>query len=295
MPVCEALTKKGHPCRGHGMPADNKGHLCHMHRDYFTDHKIDKHLTEIITPYMTDTERGWMFRALRSPLYQRKSIWFIQHLHSLEGDQYHRANKLYELYVMAGVVAPMASLQFLRRCITTILRVLAYEQTYDATTRSIILSTNIERSTQMYFRPFVNGLPHHVFLPYLLISMRTPFDICMPFAIAPLATRKECSAQIWRELLTHIVPLMPASAMMCANLEPILARIDEENEDDPDSIWWVPGVREHLLSTLKSRQLVGRAAAKGRMEPLREELMMTAWHPDRVLRWLEAGIEMEDM
>jgi hypothetical protein len=82
---------------------------------------------------------------------------------------------------------------------------------------------------------------------------------------------------------------------MCATLEPVLAKIDEEHEDEPASVWWVPGVREHLLSTLKSLQLVGRTAAKERMEPLREELMMVAWHPKRVLRWLEAGIECEDM
>ena len=294
MSVCEALTKNGHPCRGYGMPV-GKGHLCHMHRDYFTDHKVDKHLTEIITPYMTDTERGWILRTLRSPLYHRNSKWFIHHLHSLEGDEYHRANMLYELYVVAGAVAPMASLQFWRRCITALLRSLGYQQVYYAETRSISPHRGIAWFTQRYLRPFVNGLPHHLVLPYLLISMRTPFDICTQFAAAPLATRKGCSAQIWREILTHIVPLMPASAMMCANLEPILARIDAEHQDDPDSIWWVPGVREHLLSTLKSRQLEGRAATKGRMETLREELMAAAWHPDRVFRWLEAGIECEDM
>ena len=33
---------------------------------------------------------------------------------------------------------------------------------------------------------------------------------------------------------------------------------------------------------------------KGRMDIIREELMMKAWHPSRVMKWLEAGLDMED-
>ena len=33
---------------------------------------------------------------------------------------------------------------------------------------------------------------------------------------------------------------------------------------------------------------------KKRMDVLREELMMKAWHPNRVNKWLEEGIDMED-
>jgi hypothetical protein len=30
------------------------------------------------------------------------------------------------------------------------------------------------------------------------------------------------------------------------------------------------------------------------MDIIREELMMKAWHPSRVEKWLDAGMEMED-
>ena len=33
---------------------------------------------------------------------------------------------------------------------------------------------------------------------------------------------------------------------------------------------------------------------KGRMDIIREELMMKAWHPSRVMKWLEVGLDMED-
>jgi hypothetical protein len=33
---------------------------------------------------------------------------------------------------------------------------------------------------------------------------------------------------------------------------------------------------------------------KRRMDIIREELMMKAWHPSRVMKWVEAGLDMED-
>ncbi len=265
-----------------------------MHRDYFTDHHADKHLRECVTPYATDTERQWMIRMLRSPLYQCDTPWFIQQLKDMEGFEYHRANHLYELYVQAGVVAPMASLQYWRRGVNSNVRIISHTQTYDPDTGGVTIYKSFGPIVNTVLGHFVRGLPAHVAVPYLLISMKTPFEITL-FNELPVATRARCSAQIWCEILTHIVPKMSGRTMMCATLEPVLAKIDEEHEDEPGSVWWVPGVREHLLSTLKSLQLVYRNAAKERMEPLREELMMTAWHPKRVERWLEAGIECEDM
>ena len=35
--------------------------------------------------------------------------------------------------------------------------------------------------------------------------------------------------------------------------------------------------------------------AKKRLEPIKEELLAAAWAPERVARWLEAGIDPEDM
>lgn len=44
--------------------------------------------------------------------------------------------------------------------------------------------------------------------------------------------------------------------------------------------WWARLIRE------RARQL---------MAPLKEELMAAAWHPRRVERWLEAGLELEEL
>jgi hypothetical protein len=36
------------------------------------------------------------------------------------------------------------------------------------------------------------------------------------------------------------------------------------------------------------------AFLKEHMDIIREELMMKAWHPSRVMKWIDAGMEMED-
>jgi len=37
------------------------------------------------------------------------------------------------------------------------------------------------------------------------------------------------------------------------------------------------------------------AAMRENYRELKEELMQKAWHPDRVARWLEAGMDLEDL
>jgi hypothetical protein len=32
-----------------------------------------------------------------------------------------------------------------------------------------------------------------------------------------------------------------------------------------------------------------------RMDIIREELMMKAWHPTRIMKWVESGFDMEDI
>lgn len=51
--------------------------------------------------------------------------------------------------------------------------------------------------------------------------------------------------------------------------------------------WWYRLVREK-----RKRQ---RALAEARIAPIKEELIAAAWHPRRVERWLEAGVEIETL
>jgi hypothetical protein len=293
MPVCHALTRNGHPCRGHGAPD-----LCHMHRDYFTDHKADQEVTDLVNPYMTDTQRGWLIRMLKSPLYKADPKWLVEHFKGLaartQQSMRQRAIYLYDLYVLAGVLAPFASLQFWRLGVASSLRVIAYCGSYNAETNCMEFSSEFPRLVSTFFRHFVKGLPPHVVLPYLLSFMEAPFSLRRDDELSPVQ-RRECSAQIWTAILEALLPMMSARAMMAYPLESLLAKIDATHADKPQSIWRMPGMRDYLAGRLKAMQLAERKAAQDRFAPLCEEIMMVAWHPTRVERWLEAGVEIEDM
>lgn len=303
MPACHALTRAGHPCRGHGTPvagvtAGTEGTLCHMHRDYFRLHRADEHVTELVYAFMTDTERGWILRMLKSPLYRQDVPWLLQHLKELatsrQQSMSQRANYLYELYILAGVLSPMASLQFWRRCTAYNLRVLGYSCKVDPLAAEAVVTfpCNFTGMVYTFFGHLLHGLPPHVALPYLLEHMKEPMDL-IPH-IRNLETRRAASATIWKEILVMAIPSMSRRILATYPLESILRRVDEIQKDSPQSVWRIPGMREHVLSLLKRVQLVERSAARARFAPLREELMMAAWHPRRVERWLEAGLEPED-
>ncbi len=293
MPVCHALTRNGHPCRGHGAPD-----LCHMHRDYFTDHKADQEVTDLVNPYMTDTQRGWLIRMLKSPLYKADPKWLVEHFKGLAARTQHsmrqRAIYLYDLYVLAGVLPPFASLQFWRLNVASSLRVIAYCGCYNQDEGCMDFLFRFSREASSLFRHFVKGLPPHIVLPYLLSFMEAPFSLRLEDELS-LAQRRDCSAQIWTALLDILLPMMSARAMMAYPLESLLAKIDAGHADKPQSIWHMPGMREKLSARLKAMQVAERKAARERFAPLCEEIMMAAWHPTRVERWLEAGIQPEDM
>lgn len=293
MPVCHALTRNGHPCRGHGAPD-----LCHMHRDYFTYHKADQEVTDLVNPYMTYTEREWLIRMLKSPLYKADPKWLVEHFKGLAAWTQHsmtqRAIYLYELYVLAGVLQPFASLQFWRLSVASSLRVIAYCGSYNAETNCMEFSSDFPSRVSRLFRHFVKGLPPHIVLPYLLSFMGAPFSMTRDDELS-LAQRMECSAQIWTAVLDTLLPTMSARAMMAYPLDTLLAKIDAVHADKPQSIWHMPGMHLYLAIRLKAMQLAERKAAQERFAPLCEELMMAAWHPTRVERWLEAGIQPEDM
>jgi len=59
-------------------------------------------------------------------------------------------------------------------------------------------------------------------------------------------------------------------------------------EQDLYKIYW------NFLSRNPNIFELDYAFLKKRMDILREELMMKAWHPSRVMKWVEDGYDMED-
>ena len=301
MPICHALTRAGHPCRGHGVHVTNslgaEGYLCHRHTEYFQEAQPDQHVASIVYSFMDDTERRWILQMLRSPLYERDNARTMTYLKPMMDGSRNDAQRgvyIYDLYVQAGVLAPLASLPFWKRCVQYGLRVLGYSCTVNPADGSVTFPGHFGGLVTTMFRHLFRGLPTNVVLHYFLEFMRQRIETSPPVVYSPAVHARAC-AEIWRRILDEVLPLTAHRCLLGYSVEALLGRIDEKHAEYAASTWRHPGVREHTEAALKAIQCAEKKAARARQEPLREELMMAAWHPKRVWRWVEAGIDPEDM
>jgi hypothetical protein len=54
-------------------------------------------------------------------------------------------------------------------------------------------------------------------------------------------------------------------------------------------------LQEEWIPQLKALHLAEKSLQKNKMDPIKEELMMVCWHPDRVRKYLEMGMDIEDL
>jgi hypothetical protein len=156
-------------------------------------------------------------------------------------------------------------------------------------------SASYTMMTQRLFRPFVKGLPASIVLTYLLTWMRTHLMATNPPMFPESERYKIVNKAIWLRAVDDILPLTANRHLVGMSLKGVMKSIEEKHENYPESLWWYPGVKEHVEAALKRSQEAGRAAQRQRMEGLREELMAAAWAPARVERWVEAGLDVDEM
>jgi hypothetical protein len=70
------------------------------------------------------------------------------------------------------------------------------------------------------------------------------------------------------------------------NTNPNVIRLFEKNINKINWIW---------LSMNNNIFELNYDYLKQRMDIFREELIMKAWHPTRVMKWIEDGLDMEDL
>jgi hypothetical protein len=274
-----------------------EGYLCHRHTEYFQAARPDQHAASLVYSFMDDRERGWIIRMLRSPLYERdnaRTMIYLKPMMEGRRNDAQRGVYLYDLYVKAGVLAPLSSLPFWKRAVQYGLRVLGYSCTVNPADGSVVFPAHFGGLVTTMFRHLFRGLPTNVILHYFLDFMRQPLEMSPPVGYGPALQARAC-AEIWRRIVDESLPLTAHRCLLGYSVEGLLGRIDEKHAEHPASTWRYPGVRQHAEAALKAIQCAEKKAARARQEPLREELMMAAWHPKRVERWLEAGIECEDM
>ena len=63
---------------------------------------------------------------------------------------------------------------------------------------------------------------------------------------------------------------------------------------NPDKDWDYYGLSMNQMTKYEFPLCIMKRRAKARSAIIKEELVAKAWHPSRVERWLEAGIDIED-
>jgi hypothetical protein len=174
------------------------------------------------------------------------------------------------------------------------LRVLGYSCKPSYEDGSVEIPSHFQGLAYSYFGHLCKGLPPSVVLPYFLEMMREHLDT-MAVTFRHPAGRARASAEIWKAILRCLLCSTANRQLIGYSAEVILRAVDARNEGFPSSTWHVEGVRDCLAGLLKAEQQRQREAARQRFDAMKEEIMMVAWHPTRVMRLLEAGLEIEDM
>ena len=141
----------------------------------------------------------------------------------------------------------------------------------------------------------VRGLPSSVVLRYFLLDMRTPYFAMNPPLYHDPLRQAKAATTIWKHVIEEIVRMTTNRHLVGMSVEKLVEGIEEKHVGQPDSLWWKEGVREHVLELLKRTQRCARQDEGWRVGLIKQELMEAAWKPERVARWVEAGIEIDDM
>jgi hypothetical protein len=127
---------------------------------------------------------------------------------------------------------------------------------------------------------------HHTYLTSLPALPSTLMTLkCANTLITSLPELPPYLMILWcNDTLLTTLPELPVSIayLYCYNSPLILQRGDEE-DFRAYNLRWRAWREEHVSKPrIQERTLL-----------LKEDLMMEAWHPDRVERWLDAGLELE--
>jgi hypothetical protein len=281
----------------------SEGYLCHRHTHYFDPSRPDQHLAGLVSPYLDDREWQWMKAMLKSPLYRREDRALIMSYLAPYTENVGSSRnayigaRMYGLYVETDILPPMSLLTFWKKRMQSGMHVLGYSSNVKIQPEGEVeveFPAHFGALVKKLYGPLVSGLPASIVLRYFLEFMRTPFFGTNPPLYSDPPRQAKAVAAIWLRVIDALLPLTSNRSTVGMHLEKMVEGIEEKHKAYPASTWWHPGVKEHVVEGLRVAQKGALVRQRQRMERLREELMMAAWAPTRVSRWVEAGFEFDD-
>lgn len=283
---CEAFTKSFHPCRGY---ADHKSGLCAKHTTWFSEHGWTKPFARKVRWNASTQTLTWARRVLSNPkttfcwnewATQLDMIWRSD-AHTWY--QQRTAAIIYELLCETGRIEPTTAVALWNHTIETWCGLLS-----DMLTTGRVDGYMLKHHQSFFLKNFFSNAPTAVLLgsfmalmPKLALniphtSLLTILDLAIDHVVGPTFSFNN---------LSKLFGLIEGGQAITKTLFPPTPAVDA----------FLGEVNAYFQFRTRERVLAVRVDMKSRCNIFKEELMMNRWHPDRVLKLLEAGIDVEEM
>ena len=282
---CHALTVKGHPCRGNGIPHGYYKHigLCHRHRTFFEGSTAYALITRQASIFQTIPERNWIIKMIRSPLFRWKQDYEDELLELMTGSptrwtNVEKAAYIYDIFVQSGCINPLLISRIWLWRVKQQFRTLLYctmNPTIPVDYRHLIL---------------------HFLKPYFMNTKGvSTIVLLLELALRSDVHPEQQILNLWREILACLSTETKMDAFATYSIELFLKRVDDRHKGHPTSLWNTTDLRQWTKTLFDVVKVRERAKMKARIGPLKEELMARTWRPERIQAALDAGLELEDI
>ncbi len=291
---CAAVTKSCRKCRGYGTEVFKGVYLCHRHEDFY-DH-CDKPLQMVrrySSIFQTEAQRNATRDMLKVADYIHGDIFGLIGLDMItdlwadpSGSRWsHRdkADHIYQQFLEAGILKPCAHydlwIRGLKRQTRTLLHTLVEHPAHTGFVRRHI--------ADMLVAPYLRGVKvDEALIGLLHIAHRPIFNFTNQ---VPL----DRQIQLYQEFLEYAFTLTNNRKLIGQNIEADFW--EEVQQHPPHSLLKNKQLQEWILAHLRALKGAERMKRRREMDRLREEMMMAAWAPARISRWLDAGLEIEEL
>jgi hypothetical protein len=272
--MCNALTKRLHPCRGY----PQKGGLCHLHQGFFDPKNFYEALHKHASYFMSYKQREWIKRAMLSKNFDRHAAYveWIKADIALESNPWRKscAAFLYELFLNAGIVEPYSIPGLWKRSVYNKLDILRYTSPENRTEKMMIIMS------RQFFQPFFTSTPIN---ETLWIVLRY---VALAYGQAPVATGVPgISEAMWPFILNAIMTSISDRQMVELDRAALVERLDKIAAVPSNHSPWTGTLRETVIGMLSLRVELAKKSLAIRHEPLGEEIREVAWQPERFLAW----------
>ena len=283
---CEAFTKSFHPCRGY---ADHATGLCAKHTTWFSEFKWAPIVARKVRWNALTQALRWAKQLFSNPRTtfawdtmgkNLNSIWIAE---DASWPERRTADLLYELLCETGRIEPPSCVGLWNNKVERYCGVLS-----DMITTGVHPRTVQQTAKYTFLNHYMSHAPSTLLLgSYMALMPKLAQSIphTSLLTITDMVLEHVDGIRLAFFDRQKLVGLIKSGQAITARFFP----------PTPGVSAFLGELNRYFEVRLKERALAVRTEMKARCDTFKEELMMNRWHPDRVMKFVEAGIDVEDM